>query len=105
MKRLAAAVAAVACLIVAAPASADITQTGNRFTAQPSYCSCVSTIGGWVFQGIPYSPFVRDSFLRLPAGTPTAVDLYFDLGLYRTPLPPVTSVSTTIEVGGTVDPQ
>lgn len=114
MKRIIGAIAAVLALsvpgVLAAGASADVVRTGNTFTAQPAYCSCWSTIDGYEFVGIPYSPFVRDVFLNLPASTPVVVDgdntgiwdrLRADASYLS--LPPVTSGSVQVDVGGTVE--
>lgn len=120
MKRILASIVTVAAFAVAAaPAGADVTlpagvtQTGpTAFAAAPSFCPsvCSSAIDGYTFTGIPYSPFVRDVFLRLPATTPTAVDVWRAIRSepgYR-PGAPVRAVSgeATVsgEVDGTVDP-
>ena len=83
---------------LAAPvAHADIVRQGNTFTQTTSPCSCVTTIDGYLFTGMPYydaSPAVD-----------SAVELWWMLASdpgYQ-PLPPVTSVSTTSTVSGTVD--
>jgi hypothetical protein len=113
MKRLALlAITAIAALAAIAPATAgaDVVRSGNTFTATPSYCSCWSTVDGYVFDGIPYSPFVRDVFLHLPAGTPVVVDgenTGIADKLRASPdylsLPPVTSGSVQTTVSGTVE--
>jgi hypothetical protein len=95
--------------VFTASAFAGVTRSGNTFTASPSYCSCWTTIDGYEFKGIPYSPFIRDVFLRLPASTPVVVD-GTDTGIWdllrKDPkylsLPPVTSGSVEVVVSGEV---
>jgi hypothetical protein len=108
-------IALVLALFVAAPAvaSAEVTlpagvvQAGpTTFVAQPTLCSCQNAIDGYSFAGMPYSPFVRDSFLKLPATDPTAIDVW---SLLRSqpdyqPGAPIYSVSVSTTVSGTVPP-
>jgi hypothetical protein len=110
IKLLLAAIAASALFGAAATgASADIVRNGSVFTATPSYCSCWSTQDGYQFVGIPYSPYIVN-WLGLPADTPVVVngentgiaDLLRADPNYQ-PLPPVTSGSVTVDVGGTVE--
>lgn len=115
-KRLSIALAAIA-IALAAPgvASAAVTlppgvvqTSGTTFAyAAPGSCSCVTAIDGYVFSGFPYSPYVRD-WLRsqgMPAPDATAVDLWLDLKAQPgyTPGAPITSISTTATVTGTVN--
>jgi hypothetical protein len=106
-KRFLSAIVTAVVLAVAIPAtaSADVVRNGNTFTAVPSYCSCWSTIDGYQFYGIPYSPFVRDVFLKLPVTTPVAVDIWWELrsNPKYLALPPVTSGSVEIVVSGEVE--
>lgn len=97
--------AASLCGFVATGARADIVREGNTFNANPAYCSCWSTVDGYVFNGIPYSPFVRDVFLGLPSDTPVVTDMMDALRAdpNYTPLPPVTSVGGEVTIGGTVE--
>jgi hypothetical protein len=90
--------AVIATSAFAAPvAHADIVRSGNVFTQDANPCSCVTTIDGYLFSGMPYydgSPAVD-----------SAVELWWALAAdpnYQ-PLPPITSVSTTTTVSGTVD--
>ena len=115
--RLVAAAAAAVTLALAAPAVASATQvvlppgvqgSGFVFQAQPSLCSCVSTIDGYMFSGFPYSSWTRDWLrsvgVNIPADAPTVVDLWFDLRAQPGYVPgtPITSISTTSTVSGTV---
>ena len=113
MKRLLVltALAVLLAIPAAAPAAVTlppgVTQTGpTSFAAIPSFCPsvCVSSIDGYTFTGIPYSPYVRDVFLQLPASTPVATDLWFDLRAQPgyTPGAPVYAVSGTVTITGTV---
>lgn len=109
LKRIASAAVVVAALVIPSAASADVVRSGNTFTATPAYCSCWSTIDGYVFNGIPYSDYIRDSFLGLPASTPVVVagdntgiwDILSKDPSYMS-LPPVTSGSVDTTVSGTV---
>lgn len=98
--------ALIAAFFLAAPvASANVVRNGSTFTEVDHPCSCWSTIDGYQFTGIPYSPYIRDVFLKLPASTPTAVDIWWELRSdpnYLS-LPAVTSGSVESTVSGTVD--
>jgi hypothetical protein len=111
MKRIILALTATITLALTSAASADVTRSGNTFTATPAYCGCWTTIDGYIFNGIPYSPYIRDVFLRLPASTPVVVsgddtgiwDLLRQDPSYLS-LPPVTSGSVDVTVSGDVEP-
>src|SRR5262245_33926014 len=79
--------------VVASAATAGVLAlagVGSAAAQEPApACSCVTTIDGYVFVGIPYAEAVAQ-WLELQS-QPGYVSL-----------PPVTSVSTTIEVSGTV---
>lgn len=79
-----------------APVQAAVVRDGSTFTAEPSACSCITTIDGYVFSGMPY----YDG----SAAVDSAVELWWALAADPSyvPLPPVTSVSTTTTVSGTV---
>jgi hypothetical protein len=82
----------------ASPALAsEIVRTGNSFTQSPPACSCATTIDGYVFSGLRYYDPSAD--------VDSAVELWWALAAdpHYVPLPPVTSVSATVPVSGTVD--
>jgi hypothetical protein len=90
--------AALAAAGVAPAAPAQIVRSGNTFTQTTDPCSCVTTIDGYLFAGVPYydaSPAVD-----------SAVELWWALAADPSyvPLPPITSISTTATVSGTVNP-
>lgn len=95
----------------AAGASADVIRSGNTFTASPSICSCWSTQDGYQVYGLPYyydlasmqaNPTDWTKWTVAPVNAVGIFDaLRADPG-YK-PLPPVTSGSVEVEVGGTVE--
>jgi hypothetical protein len=96
MKRIIAPLVVAFGLAIPASASADITRSGSVFVAQPQVCSCVTTIDGYLFSGMPY-------YDSSPA-TDSAVELWWKLAAdpNYTPLPPITSISTDTTVSGDV---
>jgi hypothetical protein len=93
-----------ACAAVPATASAEVVQRDSRTYAEvPAVCSCVATIDGYVFTGMPYSPFVAHLFGY--DDNATAADLWSDLASKPGYVsnPPVTSISTATTVSGTVE--
>jgi len=97
VKRIITILTAAVAFAVPSAASAGIVRSGNTFTASPAVCSCVTTIDGYVFSGVPY---------YAPEGTAdSAVELW--LALRADPaylsLPPVTSVSVDSTVSGEVE--
>lgn len=91
---------------IATSASADVTRSGNTFTASPSECSCSMVYGGYSFYGIAPNPTVVSLF-GLPSDSVTVSDLIdtlrSDPDFGKVTQQVQTSVSVDTTVSGTVE--
>lgn len=75
----------------------------RTFVEQPQTANAVTTIGGYLFEGMPYVALNADGSINFAQDS--AVGLFLGNDLADFPLSPITSVSAQLPVSGDVPPQ